>query len=206
MPRLSRSFAQHTERRPKLFRRAENYFYLRSGNDHRSDSLRMPTLANKAVEARDVTCEATLRAGVPSPPLPEMREQGETRELGEAPEPGGTDDFTSAATTPLPVLGRRIRHQLRAVSPMTQAGDDLRAEGVELNDLSAISSDSSDSDTSSRDGSDASSSDDGAPTSTAARTAARQERTCQDRVMVKTFSRREQERRPRSLIRKRLRG
>ena len=45
---------------------------------------------------------------------------------------------------------------------------------MELNDSSTVSSESSDSDSSSRDGSDSSSSDDGAPTSTAARTAARQ--------------------------------
>ena len=62
----------------------------------------------------------------------------------------------------------------RAVSPMTQAGDGLQAESVEQNDSSTMSSESSDSDSSSRDGSDASSSDDGTPTPTAARTAARQ--------------------------------
>ena len=56
---------------------------------------------------------------------------------------------------------------------MTQAGDDLQAEGVELSG-STISSESSDNDSSSRDGSDASSSDNGAPTPTAARTAARE--------------------------------
>ena len=37
------------------------------------------------------------------------------------PEPGGTDDFDSAPTTPLPVLGRGIPRQLRAVSPTSQA-------------------------------------------------------------------------------------
>ena len=137
----------------------------------------MLTLANNVVEMRDLTWEAALRAGAPSPPLPEMSEQGGTMELGEAPEPGGTDDFASAPTTPLPVLpvlGRGIPRQLRAVSPITQAGDDLQAEGVELNDSSTISSESSDSDSSSRGGSDASFSDDGTPTPTAARTAARQ--------------------------------
>ena len=104
---------------------------------------------------RDLSRESALRAGAPSPPLPEMSEQGGTMELGEAPEPGGTDDFASAPTTPLPVLpvlGRGIPRQLRAVSPITQAGDDLQAEGVELNDSSTISSESSDSDSSSRDG------------------------------------------------------
>ena len=64
--------------------------------------------------------------------------------------------------------------QLRAVSPMTQAGDDLQAEGVELNDSSTISNESSDCDSSSRDESDASFSHDGTPTPTAAWTAARQ--------------------------------
>ena len=43
-----------------------------------------------------------------------------------------------------------------------------------MNDSSTVSSQPPDSDTSSRDGNDASSSDDGAPTPTAARTAARQ--------------------------------
>ena len=95
-------------------------------------------------------------------------------ELGEVPEPGRTDGFASAPTTPLPALGRGISHQLRSVSPVTQAGDDLQAEGVELNNSSTINSESSDSDSSSRDGSDASSSDDEDPTPTAARTAARQ--------------------------------
>ena len=95
-------------------------------------------------------------------------------ELGEAPEPRGTDDFFSAPTTPLAVLGRIILHQLRTVSPMMPDGEDLQAEGVELNDLSTISGESSDSDSSSRDGSDASSTDDGAPAPATARTAARQ--------------------------------
>ena len=95
-------------------------------------------------------------------------------ELGEAPEPGRPDYFASAPTTPLSVLGRGIPHQLCAVSPMTQAGDDLEDEGVKLKGSSAISTESSDSDSSSRDKSDASSSDDGAPTPTATQTAARQ--------------------------------
>ena len=91
-------------------------------------------------------------------------------------EPGWTDNFDSATTTALPVLGRGIPRQLRKVSPTTQVGDDSQAEGVELNDSSRISSESHDSDTSSRDGNDASASDDGAPTPTAAQTAARQQR------------------------------
>ena len=57
---------------------------------------------------------------------------------------------------------------------MTQAGDDLQADRVELQDSSAISSESSDSNSSYRDGSDASFFDDGIPTPTAARTATRQ--------------------------------
>ena len=64
-------------------------------------------------------------------------------ELGEAPEPGGTDDFASAPTTALPVLGREISHQIRDVSPITQAGDDSQAEGVELNESLTVSSESS---------------------------------------------------------------
>ena len=57
---------------------------------------------------------------------------------------------------------------------MTQAGNDLQPEGGELNDSSTVSSESPDSHSSSRDGSNASSSDDGAPTPPAARTAVRQ--------------------------------
>ena len=83
--------------------------------------------------------------------------------------------------TPLPVLGRAITHQLRAVSPMTQAvslipqaGDEVRAEDVELNDISAVSSELSDSDSSSQDAIDASASEVEAPTPTAVGTAARQ--------------------------------
>ena len=41
-----------------------------------------------------------------------MPEQGGTMELGEEPEPEGTDGFSSAPTTPLPVLGRGIPHHL----------------------------------------------------------------------------------------------
>ena len=95
-------------------------------------------------------------------------------ELEEVSEPGGTDDYDSAPTTPLPVLGRGNSHQLRVVSPMTQTGGDFQAEGVCLNDSSTVSIEPPDSDTSSRDGNDAPSSDDGAPTQTAARAAARQ--------------------------------
>ena len=54
--------------------------------------------------------------------------------LGEDPEPRGTGGFSPAPTSPLLVLGSGIPHQLRAVSPMTQAGDNLQPEGVELND------------------------------------------------------------------------
>ena len=68
------------KRPSKSFPRAERCFYLWPGIDHPSDYLRMLT-------------RATLRAGAPSPPLPEMPEQGGTMELGEAPEPGRTDDF-----------------------------------------------------------------------------------------------------------------
>ena len=161
--------------------RAESCFYLGPGIDHPSDSLRMLTRGNRVVETRDVTWEATLDVGAVLSQLPEVPEQGGTQGLEDAPELGGTEDFVSAPTTPLPVLGRGIPHQLRAVSPMTQAvspipqaGDEFRAEDVEPNDTSAVSSELSDSDSSSQDGSDASASDDEAPTPTAVRTAARQ--------------------------------
>ena len=95
-------------------------------------------------------------------------------DLEEAPEPGGTDVYESTPTTPLPVLGTGIPHQLRAVSPMTQAGRDSQAESAELNDSSTVSSEPPESDTSSRDDDDASLSDDGAPTPAAIWTAARQ--------------------------------
>ena len=127
-------------------------------------------------------------------------------ELGEAPQAGGTDDFASAPTTPLPVLGRKIPHEFRAVSPMTQAGNDLQAEGVELNDSSTISSESSNSGFSSRDGSNASSSEDGAPTPTAARIAARQLGAHMSRTGDGEDGRGERERRPGRLIRNQLRG
>ena len=121
-----------------------------------------------------MTSEATISTRAPSPPLLEMPEQGEMIDLEDGSEPGGTDDCEPAPTTPLPVLGREIPHQLCPVSPMTQTGGDFLAEIVELNDPSTVSSEPPDSDTSSRNGNDASSSDDGAPTPTAARTAARQ--------------------------------
>ena len=57
---------------------------------------------------------------------------------------------------------------------MTQAVEELQAEGVELNDSSTVISESSDSDSSFRHGIDASSFDGGAPTPIAARTAALQ--------------------------------
>ena len=63
--------------------RAESCFYLGPGIDHPSDSLRMLTRANKVVETRDVTWEATLSTGAPSPRLPEMPEQGWTMDLEE---------------------------------------------------------------------------------------------------------------------------
>ena len=46
--------------------RAESCFYLGPGIDHPSDSLRVVTRANKVVETRDVTWEATLDVEVPS--------------------------------------------------------------------------------------------------------------------------------------------
>ena len=110
--------------------------------------------------------------GSPSPRQPEMPDQGRAMGLREEPESGGTDEYESAPTTPQPVLGRGIPHQVRAVSPMTQTGGDFQAESVELNDSSTIRSEPPDSDTLSRDGNDASSSDDGAPTPTSARTTA----------------------------------
>ena len=128
-----------------------------------------------------MTWEATLDVGAVLSQLSEAPEQEGTQGLEDAPELGGTEDFVSAPTTPLPVWGRGIHHQLRAVSPMTQAvspipqaGGEFRAEDVEPNDTSADSSEPPESDTSSRDDDDASSSDDGAPTPTVVRTAARQ--------------------------------
>ena len=104
-------------------------------------------------------------------------------DLEDAPEPGGANAYESAPTTPMPVLGGGIPHQLHAVSLMTEAGGDLQAESAELTDSSTGSNEPPENDTSSRDGTDASSfADDGtdassfadgAQTSTAARTTAR---------------------------------
>ena len=127
--------------------RAESCLNLGPGIDHPSDSLRMLARSNKVVETRSVTWEATLSTGAPSPPLPEMPEQGATVDLEEAPEPGGTDVYESAPTTPLPVLGRGVPHQLCAVSPMTQAGGDSEAESEELSDSSTVSSEAPECDT-----------------------------------------------------------
>ena len=92
----------------------------------------------------------------------------------------------------------------QAVSPIPQAGDEVRAEDVEPNDTSAVSSELSDSVSSSQNESDASASGDEAPTPTAVRTAARQlERTCQDWAMVKRFGRDVRERKPGRSIGKR---
>ena len=124
----------------------------------------MLSRVNRVVGTRDVTWEATLGTGAPLPPLPEMPEQVETMDLEEAPEPGGTDDYESAPTTPLPIMGRGIPRHLRAVSPTTQTSGDFQAESVELNDSSTVSSKPPNSDTSSRGGNDVSSSDEGAPT------------------------------------------
>ena len=162
------------KRPSKSHPRAESYFYLGPGIDYPSDSLLMLTRANKVVETKDVTWEARLSTGAPLPPLPEVPEQGGTVDLEEAPEPGGTDVYESAPTTPVPVLERRIPHQLRAVSPMTQGGGDSQAESEEHNDSSTVSSEPPESDTSPRADDDASSSDNGAPTPTAILTAARQ--------------------------------
>ena len=51
-----------------------------------------------------------------------MSEPGGTLELGDAPELGGTDDFVSAPTTPVPVLGQKIRDHHRAVSSDREQG------------------------------------------------------------------------------------
>ena len=94
-------------------------------------------------------------------------------DLEDAPEPGGANAYESAPTTPMPVLGGGIPHQLHAVSLMTEAGGDLQAESAELTDSSTGSNEPPENDTSFRDGTDASSFADGAQTSTAARTTAR---------------------------------
>ena len=129
-------------------------------------TLRVLTRAKKVVETRDVTWEATFDVEAsPSRPL-ELPEQGGAEELEDASDQGGTDDFDSAPTTPLTVSGRGIPHQLRAVSPKTQADDGFQAGDAGPNDVSTVSSESSDSDFSSRDGSDTSTSYDAAPTPT----------------------------------------
>ena len=166
----------HTFLRPAYCRRkrpsksspwAESCVYLGPCIDHPSDSLRMPTWVKKVVDTRDVTWEATPHAGAAPHSLTEMPEQRGAMELGEDPDPRGTGGFSSAPTTPMPVLGMGIPHQFRVVSPMTRASDGLQPQGV-------VSSESPDSDSSSRVRSDATSFADGAPTPTAARTAARQ--------------------------------
>ena len=108
--------------------RAESCVHLVPGMDHPSDSLRVLTRVNKVVETRDVTWEATLDVEAPSPQLPEIPKQGGTLGLGDAPELGGTENFASEPMTPLSRLRREILHQLRVMSPMTQASEHFRAE------------------------------------------------------------------------------
>ena len=90
--------------------------------------------------------EATLDVEAPSLQPREIPEQGRTHGLEDAPELGGAADMVSDPTTPRSRLGRENLHQLRVVSPITQASDDFRAEGVESNDTSTAGSESSDSD------------------------------------------------------------
>ena len=81
LPHHTRSFAQRTagwNYPSKSSPRAESRYYLGPGIDHPSDSLRVLTRAKKVVETRDVTWEATLDVGAPSPQLPEIPEQGGT--------------------------------------------------------------------------------------------------------------------------------
>ena len=158
----------------KSFPRAESCFYLGPGIDYPSDSLRVLSRADKVVETRDTTSEATLDVKASLPKLLALQGQGGMDELEDAPEQGWTDDFDSAPTTPLPVLGGGIPYQLRAVFPKAQADDDFQAGDSEPDDSSKVSSESPDSESSSRDGSDASTSDDQALTPAAVRTAARQ--------------------------------
>ena len=70
--RRTRSFAQRTvaETPVEVAPPADSCFYLGPGIDHPSDSLRMLTGANKVMETRDVTWEATLSTEAPSPRLP----------------------------------------------------------------------------------------------------------------------------------------
>ena len=90
---------------------------------------------------------------------------------------------------------------------MTQTGGDCQAESVDPNDSSTVSSEPPDIDTLSLNGNDVSSSDDDAPTSTAAWTAARQ---LGSHMLgpgnLTRFGREEQERRPRHSNGKRQRG
>ena len=81
------------KRPSKSHPRASCWFCLGPGIDHPSDFLRMLTRANKVVETRDVTWEATLSTGEPSPLLPEMPEQGWNVDLEEGPDQGGTDVY-----------------------------------------------------------------------------------------------------------------
>ena len=115
-----------------------------------------------------MTSEATLEVRAPPPQLPDLPEQGGTMDQEDVAEPEETDDlrFRPDYSTV------DNAHQLRAVSPKTQAYS--QAKSMELNEPSTVSSESPNSDTSSRDGSDSSAFDNGAPTPTAARTAARQ--------------------------------
>ena len=101
--------------------RTESCFFSCSGHRRASDSLQVLTRANKVVDTRDVKWQATLELEAPSFQLPEVPEQGGTQRLKDAPEPGGADNFSSDPTTPLQRLGRGTPHQLRVVSPMTQA-------------------------------------------------------------------------------------
>ena len=141
--RRIRPFAQRIvagTRPSKSHSRAERSFYLGPGFDHPSDSSGMLTRDNKVGETRDVTCEASRTTAALSPPLPEIPEQGGTMGLEEAPGPGGTEPYQSPPITPLPILGREIPYQLRAVSPMTQTGGDSQAENAEPDDSSTVSS------------------------------------------------------------------
>ena len=67
-------------------------FSLRLRIDQQTDSLKVFARVNKVVETRDVTWEATLDVGAPSPELPNFPDQERTRGLEDAPELGGTED------------------------------------------------------------------------------------------------------------------
>ena len=60
-----------------------------------------------------------------------MREQGGTMTLKDSFVPVKTDTYESAPTIPLRLLGKGNAHQLRAVSPMTQARFSSRKNGAE---------------------------------------------------------------------------